>query len=136
MSGSLQPQELQLASISFPSLSPWVCSNSRPSSWWCHPIISSCVAPFSSCPQPFPVSGSFPVSQLLASGGQSVGASASVLPMNIQSWFLWDWLVWSPCCPRGSQEASPTPRFKSINSVALSLLYSPTLICTWFLEKP
>ena len=72
------------------SLSPWVCSNSYPLSQWCHPTISSCVTPFSSCPQSFPASGSFPISQLLESGGQSIGASASasVLSMNIQGRFL------------------------------------------------
>ena len=72
------------------SLSPWVCSNSYPLSQWCHPTISSSVTPFSSCPQSFPASGSFPISQLLESGGQSIGASASasVLPMNIQGRFL------------------------------------------------
>ena len=72
-----------------PSLSPGVFSNSCPLSWWCHPTISSCVTRFSSCLQSFPASGSFPVSQLFASGGQSIetSASASVLPMNIQGWF-------------------------------------------------
>ena len=72
-----------------PSLSPWVCSNSCPLSWWCYPTISSSVDPFSPCPQSFPESGSFPMSQLFASGSQSTGASVSapVLPMNIQGWF-------------------------------------------------
>ena len=72
-----------------PSLSPGVCSDSCPLSRWCYLIISSSVAPFSSCPQSFPASGSFPLSQLFASGGQSIGASASVsiLPMTIQNWF-------------------------------------------------
>ena len=66
-----------------------VCSNSCPLSWWCYPTISSSVSPFSSCPQSFPASGSFPKSQFFVSGGQSIGASASVsiLPMNIQDWF-------------------------------------------------
>ena len=76
---------------SFPVLHhPPVCSNSCPSSRWCHPTISSSVIPFSSCLQSFPASWSFPVSQLFASGGQSIGVSASVLllPMNIQGWFL------------------------------------------------
>ena len=68
-------------------LSSRVCSNSCPLSRWCHPTISSSVVPFSSCPQSFPASGSFPMSQLFLSGGQSIGASASVLPMNIQGWF-------------------------------------------------
>ena len=77
------------ASLPCRSLTPRVCSNSCPLSRWCHPTISSTVAPFSSCPQSFPTSGSFPVSQLCASGGQSTGASASasVLPMTIQGWF-------------------------------------------------
>ena len=68
---------------------PGVCLNSCPSSQWCHPTISSSVAPFSSCPQSFPASGSFPMSQLFLSGGQGIGASASVsvLPINIQGWF-------------------------------------------------
>ena len=72
------------------SLSPWVCSNSCLSSRWSHPIISSSVIPFSSCLQSFPAPGSFPMSQFFVSGGQSIGASssASVLPMNIHSWFL------------------------------------------------
>ena len=71
------------------SLSPGVCSNSCPLSQWRHPTISSSVIPFSVCPQSLPASVSFPVSQLFASGGQSIGASASasVLPMNIQGWF-------------------------------------------------
>ena len=68
---------------------PGAYSNSCPSCWWCHPAISSSVAPFSSCLQSFPTSGSFPMNQFFASGGQSIGvsASASVLPMNIQDWF-------------------------------------------------
>ena len=70
-----------------PSPTPRACSNSCPSSRWCHPTISSSVVHFSSCLQSFPASGSFLMSQLLTSGGQSIGASASVLPMNIQTWF-------------------------------------------------
>ena len=72
-----------------PSLSPEVCSNSCPLSWWCHPTISSSVILFSSCLQSSPASGSFPVSQFFTSGAQSIGASASAsaLPMNIQDWF-------------------------------------------------
>ena len=89
MSNSLWPQGLQHARSPCPSLSPRACSNSCPSSWWCHPTISSSVVPFSSCLQSFPASGSFLMSQLFASDGQSIGASASasVLPMNIQDWF-------------------------------------------------
>ena len=86
MSDSLQPHQLQHARLLCPT--PGACSNSCPSSWWCHPTISSSVVPFS-CLQPFPASGSFPLSQFFTSGGQSIGvsASASVLPMNIQHWF-------------------------------------------------
>jgi len=93
---------------------------------WVGDAISSSVVPFSSCLQSCPASGSFPVSQLFASGGQSIvaSASASVLPMNIQDWFPLG-LVWSPCSPRGSQESSPTSQFKSISSSAFSLLYGP-----------
>ena len=71
------------------SPAPGACSNSCPSSWWCHPTISSSIVPFSFCLQSFPASGSFPMSQLFALGGQSIGASASasVLPVNIQDWF-------------------------------------------------
>ena len=90
MSDSLWPHELQHARLPCPSPSPGVCSNSRPLSQWCHPTISSFVAPFSSCPQSFPASGSFPMSWLFASRSQSIGASATasapVLPMNIKSW--------------------------------------------------
>ena len=70
-----------------PSPTPRAYSNSSPSSWWCLPTISSSVVPFSSCLLSYPASGSFPVSQFFRSGGQSIGASASVLPMNIQNWF-------------------------------------------------
>jgi len=87
MSDSFLPHGLQLARLPCPSPSPRVCSNSSPLSRWCYLIISSSVVPFSSCPWSFPESGSFPMSCLFASGGQSIGASASVLPMNIQGWF-------------------------------------------------
>ena len=86
VSNSLQPRGLQHARLPCRSLSPGVCSNSCPLSQWCHPTISSSVIPFS-CPRSFPSSGSFPMSWLLASGDQSIGASASVLPVNIQDWF-------------------------------------------------
>ena len=92
---------------------------------WCYPTISSSVVPFS-CLQSFPASGSFQMSQLFVSGDQSTGvsASASVLPMNIP---LGCGLVGSPGSPRDSQESSPTPEFKSIDSLVLSLLYGSTL---------
>ena len=87
------------------------------------------VVSFSSCLQSFPASGSFPMRQFFTSGGQSIGVSvsASVLPMNIQDWFPLRLTGWSPCSPRDSQESSPTPQFKSINSLALNFLYGPTV---------
>ena len=95
---------------------------------WCHPTISFSVVPFSSCPQSFSASESFQMSQLFASGGQSTGvsASASVLPMNTQDWSPLEWTGWIFLQP-DSQESSPTPQFKSINSSALSFLHHPTL---------
>ena len=94
--------------------------------------------PFSSCPQSDSATVSFPKSQLFASGGQSIGVSASasalVFPMNPQDWSPLGWTGWSSCRPRDSQESSPTPQFKSINSSVLSFFYSPTL--TWPLAKP
>ena len=96
VSDSLRPHESQHTRLPCPSPTPGVDSNSCPSSWWCHPAISSSVVPFSSCPQSFPASGSFPISQLFAWGGQSIGvsASASVLPMNTQDWSPLGWTVW------------------------------------------
>ena len=93
MSDSLWPHGLQHARPPCPSPSPRACSNSCLSSQWCHPTISSSVVPFSSCLQSFPASGSFPMSRLFISGGQSIGASASapVLPVNIQGWFPLGW---------------------------------------------
>ena len=90
MSDSLQPYGLQHSKLPCSSPTQGACSNSRPLSWWWHPTISSSVVPFSSCLQSFPASGSFQMSQLFTSGGQSIGVSAStsVFPMNIQDWFL------------------------------------------------
>ena len=89
VSDSLRPCGLQHTRLPCPSLSPGVCPNSCPLSWWCHPTISFSVDPFSSSLRSFPASGSFQMSWLFASGGQSIGASvsASVLPVNIQGWF-------------------------------------------------
>ena len=96
MSDSLWPHGLQHARPPCPSPTSGAYSNSCPSRWWCHPIISSSVVPFSSHLQSFPASGSFPMSQFFASGGQSTGvsASASILPMNIQDWFPLGWTCW------------------------------------------
>ena len=129
MSDSLPPHEPQHTRPPCPSPTPGVHPNPCPLSQWCHLTISSSVVPFSSCPQSFPASGSFLMSQFFASCGQSIGALAlaSVLPVNIQGWFLQGCLVWSSCSLRGSQESPPAPQFKSISSSALSFLYSPTL---------
>ena len=129
MSDSLWPHESQHARPPRPSPTPGVYSNSCPSSRWYHPAISSSVVPFSSCPQSLPASGSFPMSQLLISGGQSIGVSdsASVLPMKTQDWSLLEWAGWLSFSTRDSQESSPIPQFKSINSLALNFLHSPTL---------
>ena len=95
-SDSLRPHESQHARPPCPSPTPGVYSNSCPSSRWCHPTISSSVVPFSSCPQSLPASGSFPMSQLFAWGGQSIGVSgsASVLSMNTQDWSPSGWTGW------------------------------------------
>ena len=96
VSDSLRPHELQHTRPPCPSPTPRAYSNSCPSSWWYHPTISSSVIPFFFCPQSFPASGAFPMSQFFASGGQSSGApaSASVLPMNIQDWLPLGWTGW------------------------------------------
>ena len=96
LSDSLQPHEPQHARPPSPSPTPGVYPNSCPLSWWLHPTISPSVIPFSSCPQSFPASGSFQMSQLFASDGQSIGVSASisVLPMNTRDWSPLGWTGW------------------------------------------
>ena len=103
MSDSLPSNGLQHTRPPCPSPTPRVYSNSCPSSQWHHPIISSSVGPFSSCLQSFPASGSFQMRQFFASGGQSIGisASASVLPMNIQDWFPLGWIGWISLLSKG-----------------------------------
>ena len=109
MSESLQLHGLQNAQPPCPSPTPGVYSNSCPLSWWCHPTISSSIVPFFSRFQYFPASGSFLMSQFLASGGQSIGVSASASSFQwiFRTDFLQDWQIWSPFSPRGSQESSP-----------------------------
>ena len=125
---SFPPHELHHARPPCPSPTPGVYPNPCPLSQWCHPTISSSVVPFSSCPQSFPASGSFQMSQLFASAGQNIGFSFNISSSNQHpELILLDGLVGSPCSPRDSQESSPTPQFKSINSLALSFLYSPIL---------
>ena len=132
MSDSLWPHKLQHTRLPCLSPTPRACSNSCPSSQWCHPTISSSVIPFSSCRQSCPASGSFLTSHLFSSRGQSIwaSASASVLPMNIQDGFPLGWTGWISFSPRDSQESSPTPQFKSIISLAFSFLYGSTLTST------
>ena len=103
MSDSLRPHELQHARLPCPSPTPRVYSNSCPSSRWCHPAISSSVVPFSSCPQSIPTSGTFPMSQLLAWGGQSTGVSAltSFLPKKSQGWSPSEWTGWTSLQSKG-----------------------------------
>ena len=129
MSDSLQPHESQHTRPPCPSPTPRVYSNSCPLSRWCHPAIPSSVVPFSSWPQSLPASGIF---QWVNSSHEVVKVLEFQLQHQSFQWtprtdLLWDGLVVSPCCPRDSQESSPTLQFKSINSLALSFLYSPTL---------
>ena len=129
VSNSLKPHGLQHARLPCPSPPCGAYSNTHPLSQWCHPTTSSSVIPFSSCLQSFPASGSFLMCQLFASGGQHIGASASasVFSMNIQDWFPLGQAGWISLQSKGLSESSPTPQFKSISSLALSLLYGPTL---------
>ena len=139
MSDSLQPHGLQLARPPCPLPTPRVYSNSRPSCRWCHPTISSSVVPFSSRRQSFPASGSFKMSQFFASGGQSIGvpASASVLPMNTQDWFLLGWTGWISLLSKGLSRVffNTTVQKHQFFNAQLSL-YSNSRINTWLLEKP
>jgi len=125
VSSSLQPHGQQHARPPYPSPTPRIYSNSCPLSRWCHTTISSSVIPFSSGLQSFPASGSFPMSQFFAWGGQSirVSASASVLPMNIQDWFPLGWTSWLSLQSKGLSRVFSNTKFKSINSSMLSFLY-------------
>ena len=128
------------ASLSFTDrvFSPRVSSNSCPLSWWCHPTISSSVTHFSSCPQSFPASGSFPKSRLFASGGQRIAASAlaSVLPMKIQSWFPLGLTGLIFLLSKGlSRVFFRTTIWKHQFFGTLPSLWSNSHICTWLLGK-
>ena len=127
-SNSLQPRGMQHARPPCPSPSPRACSNSRPLSWWCHPIV------LSHCPLLF-LPSILPSIRGFSNEFAFLHKVAKVLELQLQhqslqwifrTYFLWDWLVWSLCSPRNSQESSPT-QFKSINSSALSLLSTITL---------
>ena len=135
---TLRPHGLQHARLPCPSLTPRAYSNSCPLSWWCHPTISSSIIPFSSFLQSFPASGSFPVSQFFASGGQRIGVSASVsvLPMNIQDWFPLGWTSRISLLSKGlSGVFSNTTVQKHQFFRAQLSLYSSSHIHTWLLEK-
>ena len=130
MSNSLQPHGLEYTRISHPLLSPGVYSNSCQLNWWCYPANSSSASPFPFCLQSFRTWGSLPMNRFFH---QVVKVVELQLQHQSFQWifrvdFLQDWLVWSSCSPRDSQESSPAPQFKSINSSVLSLLYGPTLI--------
>ena len=139
VSYSLQPHGLHHAMFLCPSLSPRVCSNSCPLSWWYHPRVSSSVAPFSSCLQSLPASGSFPMSQFFVSGDQNTGvsASASVLPMNIQGWFHLGLTDLTSLQSKGpSRFFSSTTVRKHQFFGTQPFLWSNSHICTWLLKKP
>ena len=139
VSDSLWPHELQHARLPCPSPTPRVHPNPCPLCWWCHPSISSSVIPFSFCPQSFPASGSFQMSQLFASGGQSIGVSAStsVLPMNTQDWTLLGWTGWTSLPSKGLSRvfSNTTVQKNQLFGTQLSS-QSNSHIHTWPLEKP
>ena len=139
VSDSLRPHELQHTRPSCPSPTPGVYPNSCPLNRWCHPTISSSVVPFSSCLQSFPASGSFQMSQLFASCGQSTGVSASTsdLPMNTQDWSPLEWTGWI------SLQSRELSRVFSNTTVQKHQFFGTQLssqsnshIHTWLLEKP
>ena len=139
MSDSLWPHEAQHTRPPCPSPTRGVHSNSRPSSWLCHPAISSSVVPFSSCPQSFPASESFPISQFFSWGGQSTGVSAlaSFLPKNTQGWPPSEWTGWVSLQSKGlSRVFSNTPVQKHQFFGAHLALWSNSHTHTWPLEKP
>ena len=138
ISDSLQPHELQHARPPYPSPTPRVHSDSRASSQWCHPAISSSVIPFSSCPQSLPASESFPMNQLFVSGVKSIGvsASASFLPMNTQDWSPLGWTGWISLQYKGlSRVFSNTTVQKHQYFVTHLSLQSKYHIHTWILKK-
>ena len=137
MSDPLRSHEQQHARPPCPSPAPGTCSTSCPPNWWCHQTISSSVIPFSSCLQSFPASGSFPMSQFFASCGQSIGASASVLPMNIQGWFPLGLTGIVSLQSKGLSRvfSNITVQSHSFFNAQLSLWLN-THIHTWQLEKP
>ena len=139
MSDSLRCHEPQHTRPPCPSPTPRVHPNPCPSSRWCHPIISSSVVPLSSCPQSFPASRYFPVSQLFTSGGQSMGVSAStpILPMNTKEWSPLGWTSWLTLQSKGLSRvlSNTTVQKHQFFSTQLSS-WSNSHLHTWLLEKP
>ena len=139
MSNSLQAHGLQHARLPCPLPTLQACSTSCPLSRWCHPTISSSVVPFSPLLQSFPASGSFPMSLIFTSGGQSIGvpASASVLPKNIQDWFLLGWTGWISLQSKGLSRVFSNTIVQKHQFFGTQLyLLSNSHIHTWLLEKP
>ena len=136
VSDSLRPHEPQHTRPPCPSPTPGVHPNPCPSSRWCHPTILTSVLPVSSCPQSFPASGSFPMSQIFVSGGQSIGVSASTL-INIQDWFPWGFTGLISLLSKGLSRVfcSTTVQKHQFFSAQLSL-WPYSHIHTWLLEKP
>ena len=139
MSHSLRPHEPQHARPPCSTPTPGVHPNPCPLSRWGHPTISSSVVPFSSCPQSFPASGSFPMSQLFMSGGKSIGVSAStsVLPMNTQDWSTLGWTGWISLQSKGLSRvfSNPTLQKHQFFGAQLSSQFN-SHIHTWLREKP
>ena len=129
MSDSLQPHRLQHTRLPCPSPTPGAYSNSCPSRQWCYQTISSSVIPFSSCHQSFPASGSFRISQLFASGGQSIGVSAStsVLPMNTQDWSPLGWTGWISLQSKELSRVFFNTTVQKHQFFCTQLFYSPAL---------
>ena len=129
MSNSLKPHETQHTRP--PCISPTARDHSNPCPliWWCHPTTSSSVIPFTSRPQSFPASGSFPMSQLFTSGGQSIGVSvsASVLPMNSQHWFPLGWAGWIYLQSKGLSRVFSNTTVQKHQFFSAQLSFSPTL---------
>ena len=138
LSHSVMSSSLRLHDYSTPGLplSPGVCSKSCPLSEWCYLTISSSAALFSFCLQSCPASGSFPVSWLFSSNGQTIGASAlaSVFPVNIQGWFPLE-LIGLILLQFEDYQESHTTQFESINSLTLSVLYGPTVSSIYYYWK-
>ena len=138
VSDSLWPHEPQHARLPCKSPTAGVEPIPCPSSQWCHPIISSSVISFSSCPQCFPASGSFPMNQLFASGGQSIGVSpsTSVLPMNTQDWFPLEWTGWISLQSKGLSRVFSNTTVQKHQFFSAQPSWSNSHIRKWLLEKP